>query len=176
MTHRVKVYPHNDLFNLAHYHREVINQKVSAGEQDAISLDCMSCLIALAFSIEALINFVGSKRVEDWQERQPYRNKINQVCAAASLNFDTDQEPFSTLWALKELRDSIAHGQPIKVNTTARTRDELRTSMECPWYKNLSPEYVNHAYEQAKFFERTLFTNCEIKVEETITSAVGIGV
>lgn len=176
MTHRVRVYPHNDLFNLAHYHREVVNTKALSGKQDDISLDCMSCLIALSFSTEALINFIGHKRVEDWEERQPYRNKINQVCGAAALDFNVEQEPFSTLCTLKELRDSIAHGQPIEVNTTARTRDELRTSMACPWDQHLNPEYVNHAYEQAKLFERALFANCRISVGETITSAVGVGV
>lgn len=175
MTHRVSVYPHNDLFNLAHYHREVVNTKTLSGGQDSIFLDCMSCLIALAFSTEALINFIGHMRVKGWRERQSYRKKINQVCGAASLDFNLKKEPFSTLWTLKELRDSIAHGQPIEVNTTACSRDELRTSMACPWDQHLTPEYVNHAYEQAKFFERALFVNCCISVGETITSAVGVG-
>lgn len=176
MTHRVRVYPHNDLFNLAHYQRGVINQKVSDGNNDALSLDCMSSLIALAFSIEAPVNFVGHKRVTDWEERQPYREKMDQVCNVASLNFDTDVEPFRTLWELKELRDSIAHGQPVEVNTTAHTREELHASMECPWDQHLNPTYVNNAYEQAKQFERMLFSNCGITVGETVTSAVGVGV
>ena len=176
MTHRVRVYPHNDLFNLAHYQRELINQKVAEGIEDALSLDCMSCLISLAFTVEALINFIGYKRVQDWREWQPYINKMTQVCEAASLGFDKNTEPYKTIWELKELRDSIAHGQPIELNTTVRTREELRASMVCSWDQNLNPDYVNHAYDQVKQFERLLFDNCQISVGETLTSAVGIGV
>ncbi len=88
MSHRIRVYPHNDLFNLAYYQKQAINNKVEEGIEDALRLDCLSCIISLSFSVEALINFVGSKRVQNWQERQSYRNKVNQVCHAAQLQFD----------------------------------------------------------------------------------------
>ena len=176
MSHRIRVYPHNDLLNLAHYQREVINNKESEGIEDALALDCLSCLISLAFSVEALVNFVGQKKIIDWQERQSYRNKINQVCEQASLVFDENEVPFKTLWQLKELRDSIAHGQPIEVTTSVNTREELRRAMECPWDQHLTSEYINHAYEAVKQFERQLFQNCQIAVGQTLTSAVGCGI
>lgn len=176
MTHRVRVYPHNDLFNLAHYQREVINNKVAESIEDALGLDCLSCLISLAFTVEALVNFVGHKKIQGWQERQPYRDKMNQVCKAANLNFDTNVEPFETLWQLKVLRDLIAHGQPIELTTSVNSREELRTAMECPWDQNLTSEYINHAYDMVKQFERQLFQNCKILVGHTLTSAVGVGV
>lgn len=122
------------------------------------------------------MNFIGHKRITDWRERQPFMKKIELVCEEASLRFDTEQDPLYTVWQLKELRDAMAHGQPIEVSTTAYTREELRTSMACTWDKNLNPKFVNHAYVQAKQLERTLFTNCGIKIGETVTSAVGIGV
>ena len=100
MPHRISIYPHNDLFNLAHYHCETINRKVCEGVEDAISLDCMSCLIALAFAIEALVNFVGSSVIKDWQERQSYQAKLEQIGAAIGLSFDRKIEPFLTVWAL----------------------------------------------------------------------------
>ena len=73
---RVQIYPHNDLTNLAHYHLEVINNKVEKKVEEAIALDCMSCLIALAFSVEAIVNFVGSKKVKAWKEKRPYDEKM----------------------------------------------------------------------------------------------------
>lgn len=69
MTHRVKVYPHNDLLNLAHFQRETIRRKLATEDHDGIKLDCLSCLISLAFSVEALVNFVGHKKVSKWRER-----------------------------------------------------------------------------------------------------------
>lgn len=78
MKSKVKVFPHNDLFNLAHYHREQMNKKLESGGRDGISLDCMSCLIALAFTVEALVNLVGHKRIDKWKERDGYLKKSEQ--------------------------------------------------------------------------------------------------
>ena len=72
MAFRIRIYPHNDLGNLARYHREVVNAKVTSGDLDGISLDCMSFFIALAFSVEAFVNFIGSKKVKNWNERAAY--------------------------------------------------------------------------------------------------------
>jgi len=177
MGHRIRVYPHNDLFNLAHYQREVVNNKESEGVEDALKLDCLSCLISLAFSVEALVNnFVGHKKIKKWQEWQNYEKKLNQVCGVANLTFDKNIDPFKTLWQLKELRDLIAHGKPIELTTTASTREELRRAMECPWDRNLTSEYINHTYDMVKQFEKQLFENCHILVGHTLTSAVGCGI
>jgi hypothetical protein len=173
MNYRLRVYPHNDLLNLAHYQLEVINNKKSTGVEDALGLDCMSCLISLAFSVEALINFVGHKKISDWQERQDYKSKITKVCTLASLPFIETVEPFKTLKQLKELRDSIAHGKPFEVAKAVISREELRRAMECPWDKHLTPEYVGHAYDMVKEFERQLFRNCKIEIDDTLTSAAG---
>lgn len=113
MTHKVRVYPHNDLLNLASYHRSIINDKTDKGSQDALSLDCMSCLIALSFGVEAFINFIGYKKVPDWCERQSFKNKIAAIYKAINISFDEKNDPYLTVWKLKELRDCMAHGQPI---------------------------------------------------------------
>ncbi|WP_325890997.1 hypothetical protein [Grimontia sp. NTOU-MAR1] len=172
---RVRVYPHNDLMNLAHYQRETIRNKVAADEEDAVALDCLSCLVSLAFSVEAIVNLVGTKRVKGWKERKPYYVKISQVCSVAGVEFDKSVGVYKSLWELKELRDSIAHGKPIEFTTDAKTRDELRVQMQCPWDSSLTPDYVETAYETVKTFERMLFENCKIAVGETVTSAVMAG-
>ncbi|MEZ8174278.1 MULTISPECIES: hypothetical protein [Vibrio] len=172
---RVRVYPHNDLMNLAHYQRDTIRNKLAAGEEDALALDCLSCLVSLAFSVEALVNFVGSKRVKGWKERKPYYDKISQVCSTAGEEFDKSVGIYKSLWELKELRDSIAHGKPIEFTTDVKTRDELRAQMQCPWDSSLTPEHVETTYEIVKNFERMLFKNCNITIGETVTSAVMAG-
>ena len=175
MTHRVRVYPHNDLSNLAHYQRETINKKIAESNEDGIDLDCLSCLISLAFSVEALLNFVGYKKVKNWKERQPYRDKMVQVCKAVGLQFSQEVDPYKTLWELKELRDSIAHGQPIEVSAKVRNREELRKAMECPWDKNLNAEYINQTYKIVVQFEKDLLEKGKISLGETLTSAVSAG-
>ena len=173
MGHRITVYPHNDLINLAYYQKEIINNKIKAGTEEALRLDCLSCIISLAFAVEALVNFVGNQKVDNWNERKKYITKVNEVCRAAQLHFNDSIEPFSTIWALKKLRDSIAHGQPKEIVTEVTTREELRAQMACPWDENLTPEFVNEAYTQVKGFKKLLLTNCEIPIGRTLTSAVG---
>lgn len=172
---RVRVYPHNDLMNLAHYQRKTIRSKLTAGEEDALALDCLSCLIFLAFSVEALVNFIGLKRVKGWKERSPYYDKISQVCSVAGKEFDKNVGIYKSLWELKELRDSIAHGKPIEFTTDVKDRDELRKQMQCPWESSLTPDHVETTFEYVKTFERMLFENCNITIGETLTSAVMAG-
>lgn len=172
---RVRIYPHNDLLNLAHYQREVINGKVADGIEEAIALDCLSCIVSMAFAVEALVNFVGHNRVAEWQERRPYRAKVNEVCESAGISFDDTIDPFFTVWQLKETRDMIAHGQPYESNVNVGTREELRAAMECPWNQHLTPGYINHAYEQVKELEHRLFGGAGISIGSTLTSSIRAG-
>jgi hypothetical protein len=172
---KIRVYPHNDLLNLANYQRGMINNKIENGIQDAIKLDCMSCLISLAFAVEALVNFVGFKRVRNWRERRPYREKIGEICRIAGFEFDESQDPFSTIWALKIDRDLMAHGQPFEGSLSVSNREELRNAMECPWDQHLNPDYVNHAYNRVKEFERRIFEALNISIADSLTSSIGAG-
>src|SRR5450759_3387110 len=104
MVHRVHIYPHNDLLNLAYYHHETINKKVKGNVKDAVALDCMSCIVPLAFSVEALINFIGSNCVSGWKERRPFAEKVEEVAKKLGLNFDTNIEPYATVATLKNIR------------------------------------------------------------------------
>lgn len=174
MSHRVSVYPHNDLLNLAHYQTAKINEKVEAGDPSGIALECMSALIAMAFAVEAVINLVGNKRVRGWKEKKPYKEKAEAVCSVAGCSFDKAIEPYKTLWQLKELRDAMAHGKPQKFSAIAKTREDLRKSMECSWDAYSIPEYVNHAWFQVKEFEHMLFKGSKLSVGETLTGAIGL--
>ncbi|EHZ2903907.1 hypothetical protein M5225_004634 [Vibrio vulnificus] len=175
MTHRVKVYPHNDLMNLAHFQLKTIRTKIANEDSDGIKLDCLSCLISLAFSVEALVNFVGHKKLDKWKEFDKYINKITKVCAKAGVEFDKNVGIYSKLWQLKTLRDEVAHGKPIEIETKVATREELREKMSCPWDVSLTPENVESMFVAVKDFEKLLFKNCQINIGETLTSAVRVG-
>jgi len=174
MNHKVSVYPHNDLLNLAHYQIQKINEKVKGGDQDGIALDCMSALIAMAFSVEAVINLIGHKRVASWKERKPYYEKAAAVCSVAGLSFNKAIEPYKTLWQLKELRDAMAHGQPVEFCTSIKTREEVRVNMGCKWDVHSTPDYVNHAWANIKKFEHMLFQGAGLSVGETLTGVIGL--
>jgi len=173
VSQRIHVYPHNDLLNLASYQKGVIEQKLNEGIQDALALDCMACLISLGFSVEALVNFVGSKKVKDWVERQRFLDKVNRVCESVGLEFNRTQDLYARIWELKELRDSLAHGQPIETSISARNREELREAMQCPWDEHLNPAYVFETYHAVKEFKHLLLEYGEIALGETLTANEG---
>lgn len=173
MSHNVCIYPHNDLLNLAFYHHETINDKVKRGTPDALALDCMSCIVALAFSVEALINFIGSVRVNGWQEHRPFSEKIKAVSEALGVVFDTVTEPYATVATLKKIRDQIAHGQPIEKTARVSSKADLKQAMKTPWDDYLKPAFCNKAYEAVQAFENELLERSGIPIGKTITSAFG---
>ncbi len=72
---KIQVYPHNDLLNLAYFQRNSIKKKLEDPESEGIKLDCLACLISLAFSVEAIVNFVGHKKIDNWKEKDHFRQK-----------------------------------------------------------------------------------------------------
>ena len=107
------VYIHNDLSNAAFYFKDIIERKQKEGG-DGIGLDCMACLIMLAFTFEANINFMGDHFIEGWEERSAFDAKVKQVFEALSIDRDETKRPYSSVVLAKNFRDTLAHGKPIK--------------------------------------------------------------
>lgn len=73
---RVRIHPHNTLEALAHHHVAAVQAKLQANDYRSISHDCTSAVIAMAFTVEAVMNYVGAKKVSSWKERAPFRKKV----------------------------------------------------------------------------------------------------
>lgn len=175
MGHETQVYPHNDLLNLAYYHKGVVEKKVAESNREAIGLDCMSCLIALAFSVEAIVNFVGFKSIAEWNERASYKDKM--AVLGKNLGFEfRSAEPYSTLQTLKTIRDQMAHGKPIETKAEISDREALRDAMASPWDEYLTPEFAKHAFKQVKLFEKMLLELAHISLMDTLTSGIAVWV
>jgi len=170
MDYRVNIYPHNDLLNLAWYHVDVIRKKLDSGTPEGISLDAMSAIIAMAFSVEALINFVGFKSVEGWVERDHFKKKVKAIDASLNIRFDWQAEPFKTLRQLKELRDHMAHGKPIELTKNRGSPGSMAELLGTPWDSFLTPAYVQEAYSQVVAFEEMLLKSARIQVEQALTN------
>ncbi len=173
MGHRIHLYPHNDLMNLAHYHREIIQKKCAEKSEEALALDCMSCLIALAFSVEAILNFVGDNKIKVWNEKSSFHRKVGSLGKELGFEFDESKEPYETLSKLRELRNGMAHGKPIEKTASVSSKPELKEQMAMPWDSFLKPDFALHAYEQVKSFEHFLLERAGISIGATLTSAFG---
>jgi hypothetical protein len=171
VPHKIQVYPHNDIFNLAHYHLDIINKKVALRDENGLALDCMSFIVSIAFGIEAFINFIGFKVVYEWKERQPFKSKIENIYSSLGHSFKMEIEPYKSIWLIKEIRDSIAHGKPYEGIIQVRSTDELWLEMSEWWNHYLDSDFVNYTRKQVDVWINELLNLAGIKIEETITSA-----
>ncbi len=175
MSISYRVYPHNDLLNLANYHLEILNDKVENGVKNSIALDCTSVLISLAFSVEAIVNYVGYKCIKEWKERQPFHKKMEEICESANISINAESDLFEVINQLKIIRDSIAHGKPIEGKTDDNFSEGMNKYLKSPWDEYLNPEFTNLAYESVKEFKNLLFSRYKIKPGTALTSAAGWG-
>ncbi|AOE49654.1 hypothetical protein [Kangiella sediminilitoris] len=173
MAHEAEIYPHHDLFNLAYYHLQVIEQKQHAETPDSIALDCMSCLLALGLTVEALINFSGEAVVPSWDERDKYHVKLRKVCENLGYKFNESEEPFKTLKELKMIRDRMAHAKPIKREREIASLAEIDQLLANEWDPYLTPEQVTSIYEQVDAFEKMIYRNPAIQENGILTCASG---
>ena len=176
MKFRVRINPHNDLGTLAYYHVEAVKRKLDKNEEDGIALDGTSAVIAMAFYVESLLNFVGVKKLKDeWKERAPYSKKVALLSERLKFDYDKKVEPFITLETLKKSRDNLAHGQPLEFETVVNSTRELSGIMRPQWTLVTNHGLVIEAFKQVKIFKFMLFTKARIKAGAALTSAIGGG-
>ena len=174
-TFRVRVNPHNSLETLAKYHVGVVRDKLSSGNTHRIGLDCVSAVVAMAFAVEAIMNFVGAKKVSEWRERKPFHTKVTVLQVRLQFKFDDSIEPFKTLSILKEARDRMAHGQPVEFEVQVESNQQVGKAMQPVWASASTPQFVLAAYDQVNDFKKVLFKKARIKPGASLTSASSYG-
>lgn len=166
-------YIHNDLANAAYHTKLTIEEKVKTGGA-GITLDCMSCLVMLAFTVEAKINFLGSKLIPDWKERQPFDDKLKAVFECLGVKDDASERPFSSIHELKKFRDSIAHGKPLEVESeevvtgTAEEIDNL-PDLTSEWQEFSKPENVFKISDDVDTFWKLLLKRSGLNIFDTLS-------
>lgn len=175
MHAHVRRNPHNDLGNLAHYHLTVIREKRDAKVEDGLSLDCTSFLIAAAFHVEALLNFLGARCVKDWNERWPYGKKLKNVLVTIGYDLSETEEPGASLDLLKEVRDGLAHAKPAVIVVAGSDDEERRAAMDNAWDRFLHPDVCEQVYAAIVAFKRTALERTGLPLGRTLTSSIGCG-
>jgi len=75
----------------------------------------MSSLLLRAFTFEAYLNHLGSKKAEFWPEIDSIRvmDKYAVLCKMLSVSPDFSRRPYQTVGLLFKFRNSIAHGKSV---------------------------------------------------------------
>lgn len=173
LTAHVRLNPHNDLGRLAYYHVENIRSKIASGSEKGIALDCMSAVIAMAFCVESILNYVGQIKLRDkWRERASYHTKIRELEAILGFRYDKSVEPYRTLEVLKRARDEMAHGKPMEFAITVKSTTEMARAIAPTWRTSAESELVMQAFDRVCDFRAILFKKGRIKPGAALSSAM----
>ena len=172
------IYVHNDLSNAAHHFKGIIEAKIKADDRKGIAFDYLACMMMLAFTSEAQINFIGQKLIDPWEERQPIKDKFKAVLKHLGITPDWNKRPYSSIVLLKEFRDLIAHGKPVDIDIdeeiVAKAEDLERPKiLDGEWVKYCSHDTVMETYDDVDAIWQELLTAAGIPVFETLTRGAG---
>ena len=75
---------------------------------------CLAAMTMTALAVEALLNAVGSRCVENWSEFEGLRphEKIDRLVKKLAIAWEPSKEPWTTLQYLGVFRNDIAHPKP----------------------------------------------------------------
>ncbi|KZY60454.1 hypothetical protein A3733_24880 [Pseudoalteromonas shioyasakiensis] len=177
-TQNSKVYIHNDLSNAAHFLKEsAIKSKEGNGE--GLSLIIMGSLTMYAFSLEARINFIGSKTIENWNERKQYIKKLKKILKSCDIPYLPDERPFTTLNELKKFRDLVAHGKPLEVSESEvkvldrNEEKEFKLKDKSTHFQLCNLNFLSMVEEDIQILWRDLLKGSGIEPRDTITTFSG---
>ena len=124
-------------------------------------------LVAMVFALHALeayLNFVGERIApEIWKDEREYfrkeryrgfDGKVRKVLELVGIAEPSrDVRPYSTVWLLKDLRDVIAHGKPIRFsNVVEHGMDEEPSLTHSPLRDVVSRENAERARDDVRAF------------------------
>ncbi len=163
---------HNDLSSCAHSFERATREKIATGETEVVYYDMMAALVFTAFSIEAKVNFIGWKTLEDgWPERANLKEKIDLLRHVLDLDLDWGTRPLQTISQLKRFRDTIAHGKPEIVDETKVVDivPDVWAALKGQWEKTVNQDFVHRCREDEATFWKELLRGSSVQLNETIT-------
>ena len=174
VTGKADVYLHNHLANSAYWFKTQIEKKSKPGaDRNGIAFDYLACATSIAFTNEAHINFFGMKCVKGYVERDPIESKVAVVFNAFKIPIVWETRPLSSFRAMKNLRDTLAHGKPAeirydKVTNATPDQQNIIDNLKADWQKALTHEPIMTAYKDMDDLFKQLLEKSGMKLFDTI--------
>ncbi|APO53539.1 hypothetical protein LUI11_00245 [Bradyrhizobium diazoefficiens] len=170
---KADVYLHNHLANSAYWFKQQIEKKIESGDRSGIAFDYLACATSIAFTNEAHINFFGMKCVKGFVEREPIEAKVATVFTAFKMPIVWETRPLSSFRAMKNLRDTLAHGKPAEIrhnSVTSATPDQqnIIDNLKADWQKALTHEPIMTAYKDMDDLFKQLLEKSGLSLFDTI--------
>ena len=173
VTGKAEVLIHNHLANSAYWFKQQIEKKIESGDRSGIAFDYLGCAVCIAFTNEAHINFFGCKVVKGFNEREYFDGKVATVLAALKIPVIWETRPLSSVRAMKNLRDTLAHGKPAeiryeKVTSATPDQQEIINNLKADWQKALTHGPVMEAYFDMDNLFNSMLEKSGLKLFDTI--------
>jgi hypothetical protein len=158
--------------------RNMIAKKLETETRDGIVFDCMACLIMLAFTCEAHVNFLGDCLIEGWKEREAFDKKLTKVLDHLKVMPDERTRPYSSVFLLKKFRDTLAHGKPSKKEfeeIVVGRAEELDRPIDLSgaWEKDCNENVAFQACEDVEAIWKELLGKSGLSIFDTMTHGEG---
>jgi hypothetical protein len=146
----------------------------AADNRSGISLDITACLVMLAFTSESRLNFIGAKKVEGWNERDPFPVKVKAVFKALNLRPDLKKRPYTAMKLLQDFRNIIAHGKPstVEIDELIEVGPEDRyddVDLKADWEKCLNTDFMRQCSDDIDRIWHEWLEVARIELHETLT-------
>jgi hypothetical protein len=144
---------HNYIDNAALWFVDIIKKKVADNDEAGLTFTCMAAGTMLAFSFEAYLNAIGTKKLPLWNDWDDYHAKIDKIFQHLKISPDWGKRPYSSVSAMKGLRNTLAHGKPEKTEKSKTFIDKAdgqkgkEIDMTADWQKLCTPAMITNAYD-----------------------------
>ena len=163
---------HNDLSDCAWWFKDLAAKKFENDDRSGVALVMMASLVFCAFSIEAKINFVGWRVLENgWPEMASFREKIDLLNKVLNAKLTWDARPLQTVHELQRIRNAFAHGKPevVENEKIVDVEPEVWDALKATWEKSVNMDFLARCHDDENALWDVLLRCADIEPHETLT-------
>lgn len=137
-------------------------KKVFEENRERLFFDCVAGLIYLAFSIESVVNYIGSVQVKEWKERQPFSEKRKLVFKHLDLDANDFAKELEAVNALMAFRDTLVQARPTVLEKEEEFEIEnieeamVSADLEPIWHKFATEDQFFEVYDLIKGLNKAM--------------------
>jgi len=125
--------------------RSLVNMyhEIERSQEEFEPYELLPVLVFAAFTIEAYVNSVGSRKVNFWSqvERLPWKSKVEILHSVARTPTDWGKDPLQLASQLFDIRDRLAHGKPESI--PGPMCDTYQEAMSVLMVQHLRPKWLS---------------------------------
>jgi len=168
------IYIHNDIGNAAFYFKNRVDERIAKDDREGVGLEIIAGLTLLAFEVEARFNFLGFRLIEDWDEWQSAKTKVEAVCDRLGVAPDFTARPYLSIEKLRSFRNTLAHGKPdekVFEQEVVVSAEELKEMgiLHAEWEAYVDQGFFHDAYSDAESIWKELLAKSGLTVFDTLT-------